>query len=59
MKYIKRYIQNFLMYTSKQYYMANHPDGRSYPPLLKRLKIWWALKNEKTFDERFEHWKKN
>ena len=53
MKYIKRYIHNFLKFTSKKYYQDNHPDGRSYPPLLKRLIIFWKLKNELTTEERW------
>lgn len=53
MKYIKRYIHNFLKFTSKKYYQDNHPDGRSYPPLLKRLIIFWKLRNELTTEERW------
>jgi len=52
-KYIKRYISNFFTYTSKKYYMDNHPDGKSYPPLLKRLDIFWKLRNELTAEERW------
>lgn len=55
---IKRYVNNFKTYTSKQYYMANHPDGRSYPPLLKRLHIFWKLKSEPTFEERMNNWRR-
>lgn len=53
MKYIKRYISNFFTYTSKKYYMDNHPDGKSYPSLLKRLGIFWKLRNELTAEERW------
>jgi len=54
MKYIKRIIYNFCLYTSKKYYMDNHPDGKSYPPLKERLRIFWKLRNELTLDERWE-----
>ena len=54
MKYIKRIIYNFFLYTSKKYYMDNHPDGKSYPPLKERLRIFWKLRNELTLDERWE-----
>ncbi len=53
MKYIKRIIYNFLLYTSKKYYMDNHPDGKSYPPLKERLRIFWKLRNELTTAERW------
>lgn len=53
MKYIKRIIHNFLQYTSKKYYMDNHPDGKSYPPLKDRLRIFWKLRNELTTEERW------
>lgn len=53
MKYIKRILHNFLLYTSKKYYMDNHPDGKSYPSFLKRLIIFWKLKNELTTEERW------
>jgi len=58
MKKFKRLIYNFTKYTSKQYYMMEHPDGRSYPPLLKRLYIFWKLKNEPTFNEDLEKWRR-
>ena len=32
--------------------MDNHPDGKSYPPLKERLRIFWKLRNELTADER-------
>jgi len=54
---IKRYIYNFKEYAFKKKYMENHPDGRSYPPLIKRLYIFWKLKNETTLDERLKSWK--
>jgi len=54
---IKRYISNFKKYAFKDYYMANHPDGRSYPPLFKRLDIFWKLRSEPTFEERMQEWK--
>ena len=54
---IKRYISNFNKYAFKDYYMANHPDGRSYPPLFKRLDIFWRLRSEPTFEERMQEWK--
>jgi hypothetical protein len=54
---IKRYISNFNKYAFKDYYMANHPDGRSYPPLFKRLDIFWKLRSEPTFEERMQEWK--
>lgn len=53
MKYIKRIIYNFFLYTSKKYYMDNHPDGKSYPPLKERLRIFWKLRNELTTEERW------
>lgn len=53
MKYIKRIVYNFLLYTSKKYYMDNHPDGKSYPPLKERLRIFWKLRNELTTEERW------
>jgi hypothetical protein len=53
MKYIKRIINNFLLYTSRKYYMDNHPDGKSYPPLKNRLRIFWKLRNEPTIEERW------
>jgi hypothetical protein len=53
---IKRYISNFKKYAFKDFYMAEHPDGRSYPPLFKRLDIFWKLKSEPTFDERMQEW---
>lgn len=53
MKYIKRLIHNFFLYTSKKYYMDNHPDGKSYPPLKDRLRIFWKLRNELTAEERW------
>lgn len=56
-KTIKRYIHNFKEYAFKKKYMENHPDGRSYPPLMKRFYIFWKLKNEPTFDERLKEWK--
>lgn len=34
--------------------MDNHPDGKSYPPLKERLRIFWKLRNELTVDERWE-----
>ena len=46
-------IYNFFLYTSKKYYMDNHPDGKSYPPLKERLRIFWKLRNELTADERW------
>ena len=55
---IKRYVYNFKKYTSKQYYMDEHPDGRSYPTLLKRLHIFWKLKSEPTFEERMDYWRR-
>ena len=58
MKKFKRLIYNFTKYISKQYYMMEHPDGRSYPPLLKRLYIFWKLKNEPTFNEDLEKWRR-
>jgi hypothetical protein len=54
---IKRYIFNFKEYIFKKKYMENHPDGRSYPPLMKRLYIFWKLRNEPTFNERLQGWK--
>jgi hypothetical protein len=36
--------------------MDEHPDGRSYPKLLKRLDIFWKLKSEPTFEERMKEW---
>lgn len=54
---IKRYISNFKKYAFKDYYMANHPDGRSYPPLFKRLDIFWKLRSEPTFEEKMQEWK--
>lgn len=56
-KTMKRYIHNFKEYSFKKKYMENHPDGKSYPPLMKRLHIFWKLKNEPTFDERLKNWK--
>lgn len=53
MKYIKRILHNFFLYTSKKYYMDNHPDGKSYPPLKSRLRIFWKLRNELTAEERW------
>ena len=53
MKYIKRIIYNFFLYTSKKYYMDNHPDGKSYPSLKDRLVIFWKLRNELTAEERW------
>jgi len=53
---IKRYISNFKIYAFKDYYMANHPDGISYPPLFKRLDIFWKLRSEPTYEERMEEW---
>ena len=53
---IKRYISNFKIYAFKDYYMANHPDGRSYPPLFKRLDIFWKLRSEPTYEERMQEW---
>jgi hypothetical protein len=53
---IKRYISNFRKYAFKKFYMDEHPDGRSYPPLLKRLDIFWKLKSEPTFEERMQEW---
>jgi hypothetical protein len=58
MKKLKRLIYNFTKYTSKQYYMMEHPDSRSYPPLLKRLSIFWKLKNEPTFNEDLDKWRR-
>jgi hypothetical protein len=55
---IERYVYNFKKYTSKQYYMDEHPDGRSYPPLYKRLYIFWKLKSEPTFEERMDYWRR-
>jgi hypothetical protein len=55
---IKRYICNFKKYAFKDFYMAEHPDGRSYPPLFKRLDIFWKLKCEPTFEERMQEWKR-
>lgn len=49
---------NFKKYTSKQYYMDEHPDNRSYPPLFKRLYIFWKLKSEPTFEERMDYWRR-
>lgn len=53
MKYLKRILHNFFKYTSKKYYMDNHPDGKSYPPLKDRLRIFWKLRNELTNEERW------
>jgi len=33
--------------------MDNHPDGKSYPSLKERLRIFWKLRNELTTDERW------
>ena len=33
--------------------MDNHPDGKSYPPLKSRLRIFWKLRNELTAEERW------
>lgn len=57
LKKLIRYYKNFKTYISKGYYQSNHPDGKSYPKFFKRLKIFWALRNEPTFDERIKVWK--
>lgn len=57
LKKLTRYYKNFKTYLSKKYYQDNHPDGKSYPSLRERLRIFWVLKNEPTFDERFKHFR--
>ena len=54
----KRYKYNFKKYMSIDYYQQEHPEG-SYPNFFKRLYIFWCLKNEPTFEENLEVWKRN
>ncbi len=50
-KICTRWPYNFKKYLSKKYYQLNHPDGVSYPSLVKRIVIAWKLRNEPTLDE--------
>ena len=46
-----RWFYNFKKYLSKKYYQTNHPDGVSYPSLVKRITIAWKLRNEPTLTQ--------
>jgi hypothetical protein len=56
-----RWPYNFKKYLSKKYYQTNHPDGVSYPSLVKRITIAWKLRNEPTLDSSNEGdvWQRN
>ena len=50
-KICTRWPYNFKKYLSKKYYQTNHPDGVSYPSLVKRITIAWKLRNEPTLTQ--------
>jgi hypothetical protein len=48
---IKRWTSNFFWYMNKNRY-----DGQRIT-WLERFKVFWALRNEKTWDEKFQEWR--
>ena len=48
---IKRWIFNFFWYMNKNRY-----DGQRIS-LSERFRVFWKLRNEKTWDEKFQEWR--
>jgi hypothetical protein len=48
---IKRWTSNFFWYMNKNRYEYQRIS------LLERFRVFWALRNEKTWDEKFQEWR--
>jgi hypothetical protein len=48
---IKRWTNNFFWYMNKNRYEQQRIS------LLERFRVFWALRNEKTWDEKFQEWR--